>query len=217
MLSESVCCLSLFPGSLTLFSLLDVNSLRPGACPVRHSTPYFPVPRTGPDTKVFNCYCISKALNVQGCAPRGRAEVFTFSGVHSGIQVLPTFSCGPGSHINIKSVGYLLMGSYMNGIFSSVTSASGDDGVSNRTRAPFMRVPTARTGLWASAREIRLPGIRPLLLAIPGTPAPPNMWSFLLQGGGPCFRDSAALSCGQAILVPRNALLLGADSRHLCR
>lgn len=34
------------------------------------------------------------------------------------------------------------------------------------------------------------------------------MWSFLLLGGGPCFRDSASLSCGRAILVPRNALLL---------
>lgn len=40
------------------------------------------------------------------------------------------------------------------------------------------------------------------------TSGPPNMWSFLLLGGGPCFRGSASLSCGRAILVPRNALLL---------
>lgn len=45
---------------------------------------------------------------------------------------------------------------------------------------------------------------------------PPNMWSFLLQGGGQRFRDSASLSCGQAILVPWNALL-SAHSLHLSR
>lgn len=43
------------------------------------------------------------------------------------------------------------------------------------------------------------------------------MWAFLLRGGRPCFRHRASLSCGWAILVPRNALLLGADSCHLCR
>lgn len=34
------------------------------------------------------------------------------------------------------------------------------------------------------------------------------MWSFLLRGGGQCCRDSASLSCGRAILVPQNVLLL---------
>lgn len=43
------------------------------------------------------------------------------------------------------------------------------------------------------------------------------MWAVLLRGGRPCFRHRASLSCGWAILVPRNALLLGADSCHLCR
>lgn len=47
------------------------------------------------------------------------------------------------------------------------------------------------------------------------TSGSPNIWSFLLQRGGRCCRDSLSLSCGRAILGPWNVLQLGADSCHL--
>ena len=41
------------------------------------------------------------------------------------------------------------------------------------------------------------------------------MWPLLFQGGRRGCRDSASLPRGQPILVPWNALLLGADRHHL--
>ena len=76
------------------------------------------------------------------------------------------------------------------------------------TPAPLHRPPQ---GSW-----VHLGNDQPPLPAVPGKlgASQHNMWS-LLSREGPCFRGSASLSCGRAILVPRNAPLLGADSRHL--